>query len=350
MSEWVDIVVYAALIIAVWGWFPIWSSQLTVPVIADRNPAWLADHPVNAQQIVDSRWFRWSCLSWGLTSLLALLGFQVDVWPQRLAYLRGVPQWEALRDLNSFMLLAGLTYVAVCALLFFRWLHANVPLSSRRQATLYRRSIDDYVPPTIRYAIYGVIALHFAAWAAVGVTGRYVTGAFWGGMAFQVVISGVFLLLMATAVRRRPGAIDRIFGPGYRRSEVLVAFAAQLLPLSNGVARLYEHVVGHSSENVDRFMHLGLVLLVVALAMMLAAWSRPARTSRSTLWRRSMSAGALAFAVFVTMPRGAAQELSRAVSDDEIRRLLAVDGDTLFELASVTKAFTSLLLGAASID
>jgi len=196
------------------------------------------------------------------------------VWPQRLAFLRGARQWDALRDLNSFMLLAGLTYVAVCALLFLRWLHANVPLSSRRQATLYRRSIDEYVPQTIRYAIYAVIALHFAAWATVGVTGRYVTGAFWGGLAFQVAISGVFLLLMATAVRRKPGAMDRIFGAGYRRIEVLVAFAAQLLPLCNGVARLYEQVAGNSSENPDRFIHLGLVLLVVALAMMLGAWSR----------------------------------------------------------------------------
>ena len=321
MSEWVDIVVYAALIVVVWGWFPAWSSQLTVPLIADRNPAWLEDHPDKAQQLVDSRWFRWSCQLWGVTSLLALLAFQFGGWPPRLAFLRSARQWEALRDLNSFLLLAGLTFVASCALLFVRWLHANVPLSLRRRATLDRRSIDDYVPQPLRYAIYTAIALHLAAWAAVGVMGRYATGAFWGGMAFQVALSGVFLVLMATAVRRRPGAMDRIYGPGYRRIEVLVAFAAQVLPLSNGVARLYEQVAGISSETVDRFAHLGLALLVVALATMLAAWSRSSGT-RSTLWRRSLSAGALTFAVFATMPDGAAQEMSRPVSDDEIRELL----------------------------
>jgi len=384
MSEWVDVVVYASLIAVVWGWFPGWSSQLTVPVIADRNPAWLADHPGNAQQFVVRRWFRWSCLVWGLASLLALLAFQFEFWPQRLAFLRGAPQWEALRDLNSFMLLSGLTYVAVCSLLFFRWLHTNVPLSARRQATLHRRSIDDYVPQTIRYAVYAVMALHLASWATVGVTGRYVTGAFWSEMAFQVVISGVFLLLMVTAVHRRPGAMDRIFGPGYRRTEVLVACVAQLLPLPNGVTSLYGQVAGNSSSTVDRFMHLGLVLFVVALAMLLGAWSRLSGTSRSRLWRRSVSASALVLAMFTTMAHGAAQELSRAVSDDEIRRLLAervdtyhhsigivvgiveptgrrviaygrrsaedrtpVDGDTVFELASVTKAFTSLLLADA---
>jgi hypothetical protein len=121
-------------------------------------------------------------------------------------------------------------------------------------------------------------------------------------MAFQVVISGVFVLLVATAVRRRPGAMDRIFGPGYRRTEVLVAFAAQLLPLPNGVARLYEQVAGNSSETPDRFMHLGMVLLVVALAMTLAAWSRQSASPGSARWPRSVtSGGALALFLFVTM-------------------------------------------------
>jgi small-conductance mechanosensitive channel len=61
------------------------------------------------------------------------------------------------------------------------------------------------------------------------VTGRYVAAAFWGGMAFQFVISGVFLLFVLTAVRRRPGVMDRIFGPGYRHTEVRASFAAQLI-------------------------------------------------------------------------------------------------------------------------
>ena len=92
MSEWVDIVAYAVLIIAVWGWFPAWSCHLTMPVIADRNPGWLAHHPESERRLAESRWFRWSCLLWGTVSLLALLAFQAGVWPEPLAFLRSTGQ------------------------------------------------------------------------------------------------------------------------------------------------------------------------------------------------------------------------------------------------------------------
>lgn len=290
MSEWVDIGVYATLIVAVWGWLPAWSSRLSILVIADRNPAWLADHPESERRLIESRWFRWSCLLWGSASLLTLLVFQLDAWPQQLAFLRATPRWEALKELNSTLLIAGLVYVTACAVLFFRWLDAKVPLSSRRQATLERRSLHDYVPRPLQYAVFAVIVLHLAAWAVVGVTGRYETAAFWGAMPFQFVVSGVFLFFVVTAVRRRPEAMDRILGPSYRRTEVRAAFAAQLLPLPNGINRLYEQVASTStSDTLDRLMHLGLVLLVVTLAMMLAAWSRQPGSPGSTRWPRSRS-------------------------------------------------------------
>jgi hypothetical protein len=174
-----------------------------------------------------------------------------------------------------------------------------------------------------------VIVLHLATWAVGGVTARYATAAFWGGMAFQFVISGVFLLFVLTAVRRRPGALDRIFGPASRCTEVRAAFAAQLLPLPNGIARLYEQVASTSSDNLDRFMHLGLVLLIVALAMTLAAWSRqPGAPASARSPRSATSAGALAFVLSMTMIHGAAQDLPRADSDDEIRKLLVERVDT----------------------
>jgi hypothetical protein len=336
MSEWVDIAVYAALIVAVWGWFPVWSSRFTIPLIADRNPGWLADHPESEWRLVESRWFRWSCLMWGSVSLLALLAFQFDVWPEQLASLRAAPQWEALKNLNSTLFIAGLIHVAACAVLFFRWLDANVPLSSRRQATLERRSLHDYVPRPLQFVGYAVIVVHLAMWVVVGLTGPYATTAFWGAMAFQFVISGVFLLLVITAVRRRPGAMDRVVGQGFRRTEVRLAFAAQLLPLPNGIARLYEQVAGTSSQSFDRFMHLGFVLLVVALAVALAR-SHQRREPRSTRWPRSAtSVGALTLVAFVTMTQGAAQALPREVYK-------AVNAQLTFETGEVGRVLALVL-------
>jgi hypothetical protein len=98
--------------------------------------------------------------------------------------------------------------------------------------------------------------------------------------------------------------MDRIFGPGYRQMEVRVAFMAQLLPLLNGVARLYEQVTATQPENVDRLLHLGLVLLVVALVVTVAAWPRKPGDGRARLRRSATSTGALAFAALMTMIDG----------------------------------------------
>jgi hypothetical protein len=99
--------------------------------------------------------------------------------------------------------------------------------------------------------------------------------------------------------------MDHIFGPGYRGTEVRAALAAQLLPLPSGIARLYEQIAGTSSDNLDRFMHFWLVLLVVALAMTLVAWSRQPGAPEPARWPRSAtSAGALAFVLSLTMIQG----------------------------------------------
>ena len=320
MSEWVDIAAYAALIGVVWGWLPAWSSQFTILLIADRNPGWLAEHPESERRLMESRWFRWSCLLWGLVSFLTLLTFRFDVWPQQLAFLGAARRWDALKDLNSTLFIAGLIYVAACTVVFFRWLEANVPLSTRRKATLERRSVHDYVARWLQFAVYAAIVLHLALWTVIGLTGRYTTAAFWGGMAFQFVVSGVLLLFVLNAVHRRPGAMDRIFGPGNRRTEVRASFAAQLLPLPNGLARLYEQVAATTLVDLDRFMHLGIVLLVVVLAITHVRWSRHPGAQRSARSPRSVrSATALAFVLSTTVVQGAAQEVPRADSDDEIR-------------------------------
>ena len=302
MSKWVDVVVYAALIVAVWGWLAVWSSRVMTVVIADRNPDWITDHPEFGRRLGESRWFRWSCLLWGSVSVLALLALEIGAWSQPPAFARVTPEWEALKDLDSALLIAGLIYLAICAGLFYRWLHAHVPLAPRRQATLERRSLHDYVSRMVQYPLYAVIALHLAIWVAVGVGGRHATSAFWGAVVFQFAISGVFLLFMMNAVRRRPGTMDRLFGPSYRRAEVRGAFIVQLLPLLNGVARLSEQVGGASSEQVDRFLHLGLVLLVLAFVVGLAGWPRKSGEPEPGAWRRSAtSVVVLAFVAFAKM-------------------------------------------------
>ena len=292
VSEWIDVLVYAALIVAVWGWLPGWSSRLMIPLIADRNPDWMAGHPEFARQLARAVWLRWSCLVWGALSVATLSAFRLGVWPQQLAFVHDIPKWEALRDINSVVLIIGLVYVAGCSVVFQRWLSTNVPRATHRQAVLERRSIDNYVPRPLQHAVYSVVVLHLATWVAVGVIGRYATPAFWGGMAFQFVISAIFLVFVVGAVWRRPGVLDRIYGPRYRQTEVRVAFAAQLLPLLNGGARLYEHVAGAPLDDVDRVLHLALVLFVLALTVALAVWFRSPGERWPGWWSRSATRAA----------------------------------------------------------
>ncbi len=120
MSEWIDIVVYVALIVAVWGWLPAFTSRLTIPLVADRDPGWIAGHPEIERWLAENRWFRRSCLLWGVLSLTTLVAFQLGAWPRQLAFLRVMPRWEALKDLNSGLLIAGLTYIGGCAVFFYQ--------------------------------------------------------------------------------------------------------------------------------------------------------------------------------------------------------------------------------------
>jgi hypothetical protein len=325
MSEWIDLTVYAILIVAVWGWLSTWIARAAVLVVADRNQDWLAAHPDVERRLAGNRWFLRSCWLWGSLSLVTLCAFQVGLWPRSLAVLRETPPWEALKDLNSVLFIAGLIYVGGCSLLFSRWVGREVPLAQRRQATLEPRSIHDHIPRAFQYATYSIIVLHLTAWVAVGVAGRYATGAFWGGLAFQVAISAVFLWIVASAVRRRPVAVDRIFGPRYRQTEVRLAFAAQLLPLMNGTARLYEQAADTPLPQIDRILHLGLVLFVVAMVIMLAVRFQKNHASGQTRWPGApASAGVVAVvALIATMALPAQGPAPAVLDDDEIRVPLA---------------------------
>jgi hypothetical protein len=93
MSESIDLVVYVAFVVAIWGRLPAWSSRLALRVIAERNPAWIADHPDIERWCTSSRWFHWSCLGWGALSLLTLLAFHVGVWPPPLGFALDTARW-----------------------------------------------------------------------------------------------------------------------------------------------------------------------------------------------------------------------------------------------------------------
>ena len=281
MTDWIDFGVYAAFHAMLWFGLPAANARFLMPILADRNPDWLQANPAEAERLARSRWFRVTSAMIGALGLAALLGVQLGVWPEALSAPVFEPHtWMVLSDVNVAVVLVWVVFNMACGALFTGWLERNVPLAERRHATLARRSIDDYVPRGVRRTIYTIVVLHLGLWLIVGVLmgvlGLETSREFWGMFAFAVAIALIFFLIVRSIALRRPNVMDRVFGPEYRRTEVRVAFGAQLLPLMNGLARLYEQASGTVLVDVDRASRLGLVAaMIAALVFFFVRYSRP---------------------------------------------------------------------------
>ena len=275
MTEWVDFSVYAALNVALWFVLPAWSSQFTALYVTDRNPEWVVSHPDVATRLLRRGWFHWILGGWGVLCLAALLALQVGALPPALATrLASQPAWEALKDLNSMLLLPGLLLFFVPALLFQRWLHRTVPLADRRTATLDRRSLDDFVPRWFQLMTYASVGIVLIAWLAVGAAGWYSTPIFWTRFAFLAALTPAFAFFVRLGVNRAPNSLDRVLGPRFRAGEVRYGFAMHLLPPIIGAVRLYEEVTDTALVDINRAMHLGVALIVTVWVLRLAVHSK----------------------------------------------------------------------------
>ncbi len=75
MSEWIDVSIYAAMIVSYWFVFAGWAQAMTLEMVTDRNADWLAANHERAATLlrgrwmVGSTWFLWSCYAWGALSV-----------------------------------------------------------------------------------------------------------------------------------------------------------------------------------------------------------------------------------------------------------------------------------------
>lgn len=328
MSEWFDFFVYASSIIAFWFVLPAWSARFTLATVADRNPQWPREHPDVSAKLSGASRARWLYHAWGIVSLAALFAFQAGLWPRQWSpEVLGMARWETLKDLNTLLLVPGVVAFVGAGVLFSRWLISTVPLVERRRATLERRTIGNFVPRWAQVAVYALIGLNLAAWLGVAVLGWNATPKFWSRFVLVLVMTPVFLLFPRLSVRRPPQALDRIFGPRFRRTEVRYGVAMNLVLPLVGAFRLYEELAETVAFDVSRVMHLGLVLCLTAGTLRLARFAKGhAGPDAAGPW--SATSAAILLPATLLVPSSAWAQAPTPQSDNAIRRSLSERVDT----------------------
>jgi hypothetical protein len=269
MTEWIDFAVYAAMIVAYWFVFARWAQAVAVQMVADRNEDWLAANGesvatlLRGRWMVGSTWFLWSCYGWGAVSLAVLLARQIGAWPAFLSsQTAGSQPWEVLKDAHAIPLIIGLLCYFVIVVASTWLIQKDVPLAERRRASLTPRTMHDFVPRWFSIGTYVLVGIHLTAWIIVGVLGLSSSADFWIRFTAPVVFSAIVLLIAHATVDRR---FSDFLGVHDRRIGIRFAFGSLIYVQIMFALRLYGEIVGPSFD-VDRFMHLALVsMLVVAI-------------------------------------------------------------------------------------
>lgn len=261
MTEWIDFLVYSIQILLFWIFLPRQGRSFTLPMIADRNPNWAAAHPQVVAQLERSRWFLNTYYVYAAASVAWLLLITLDiVSPLR----NDVPKWEVLHDLHMSLMMLGVLGWFAALFAWQRWLVKYVPLADTRRALLRPRAASDYVPRSWRIGVETLTVLHIGVWLAVPALGIAVDAAYWGRFAFIVFVTILFAALVMLTPRRRPGYPERVFGDGYRRAELKVAYILRLTPLIAGAMMLGEKVF---DLEVDRVGNLILTCVISSILL-----------------------------------------------------------------------------------
>jgi hypothetical protein len=263
MSEWIDFAIYVTFIVLIFVLVPRHGRQFTLPMIADRNPQWLADHHDIVVRVERSRWFLHVCYVWAAASIAVLLGVALDLIA--LPFGAEAPKWEVLKDLNSTLLIVGLLGWGACSLLWFRWLGTHVPLAETRRATLKPRVASDYLAPSWRIGVEALTVLHLGAWVVIGALGWAGGAKFWWSFAFFAGMTVLFAVMAHFVPRRRPDYLDRMFGEAYRQGEIKAVYFMRVWPVAAGAIVMTEHMTG---LDLARAAHLLIVSFVSVLALM----------------------------------------------------------------------------------
>jgi hypothetical protein len=245
MSPWLVHLVAASQIV-VFYWLTITRMQRVVDVtFFHKNPGWLAANPSVKAALAAPPWVRTMFYLAGAGWLGALLNhaWRTDGLPtDGLSADFGWQVWISVAPTLAYLVLVGLY-----ATLQYQRTNKTVPLAAKRRAPFQRRALRDFVHPfwsTLCFALYALeLAVFVGAWYRNTIELRVLVGALIGIGGIVSVSAGSLLY----ALRRRDQPVDELWGPMYRKLEVigivLTAYACQVVVVSTMMTVFFSAII-----------------------------------------------------------------------------------------------------------
>jgi hypothetical protein len=223
--------------------------------ITAKNPAWISAHPEIGARLSPPKASIWLSYAVGAL-LLGLIGYFLAIG------------WTDLRAIDA-MTLPNVTWI--CLLLGYAALQrvrigSNIPLPDKRNATLERRNIGEFVNPAWIFAGYGLLAAILGAYIYAFSNHMIEAALFQArstGMAGIILITAVVLRV---SVRRKRSVIDEAWGTAYRKLEMHLFVIVLFAGAGVGLWRLSQDLL-HLQSVDDMAVFIGTNLMTQAMVL-----------------------------------------------------------------------------------
>jgi hypothetical protein len=272
MNEWIDFAVYATQLIVCLLVSARWVAHFKSAVVFDRNAEWASAHPQVLSGLRNFSGLNLLVQAWAVFSVLVLLAWRLDLQPEGLKTV-GMPEWRNLLATAYLLLGIGFVLLGLGAVIFTRWLRAEVPLGDQRRASLAPRSVDGFVPRKLKLTIYALVLVAIASRPVASIVFPERVADVRQGFAFSLATTFILFLAVGISVRRKPNVFDRVLGNVFRKREVRVCLALLAFNALGLLALVTLEIAG-----IDGRRYSGVVFSSFVTAMLAALMPFPPRS------------------------------------------------------------------------
>jgi hypothetical protein len=191
-----------------------YGVRMTYHVYLGKNRQWVQDNAAFREHYPEPKYTVWFSYVVG-AGLFAYFLYRLSIDSDA--------SWQV--DLLTLSVLPfSAIYICHAIVECFR-VRAKIPLATKRSVVLERRSLDSMVGPRWVYGGYLLLAIAIAAHCFAFYDGRVEARVFAKHIVGAVGITSLMTIGLIYCIRRKKQSIDEMWGPSYRRSEVIFIIA-----------------------------------------------------------------------------------------------------------------------------